>query len=55
MLDVITILIAQERVRAGIEDPRPERRRRRRRRVMAARLRTLANRLEGYPPELAGR
>ena len=55
MLDVLTILIARERVRAGIEDPRPEPRRRQRRRLVAARLRTLADRLEGYPSELAGR
>jgi hypothetical protein len=55
MLDLLTLLIARERVRAGIEDPRPEPRPRQRRRLVAARLRTVADRLEGYPPELAGR
>jgi hypothetical protein len=49
MLDVISILMARERVRAGIEEPPRQRPPRRGRRVVAVRLRRLADRLEGAP------
>jgi hypothetical protein len=49
MHDPIPILMARERVRAGIERPGRERRRGARRRAVAAALRTLADRVDVRP------
>jgi hypothetical protein len=49
MHDPLPILIARERVRAGIHEPRPEPRRLARRRALAAALRELADRVDARP------
>jgi hypothetical protein len=49
MHDPLPILLATERVRAGVERPRPEPRRHARRRALAATLRRLADRVDARP------
>jgi hypothetical protein len=49
MHDPLPILLATERVRAGLDRPRREPRRHGRRRALAAALRTLADRVDARP------